>query len=345
MALMRMKGRVLFSLLFILVLLTVAGCKKKETTGEGFIAVFVPGFVEGSPTYEMLVDGANRAVAEAAGFDTDIIEAGFNQAEWQEKLTVLSATGKYDLIITSNPAMPEICSDVAEQFPDQKFAVIDGYMKGHPQIHTVIFNQVEQAYLSGYMAGLVTKSSMAGADPFLKAGLIVGQQYPIMDQAIRPGFAQGFTAAGGGEVDFRVVGNWYDANKAGDLAISMFDSGVDVILTIAGGANQGVVKAAQDRDKYVLWFDSNGYGVAPGTVVGSSVVKHEEVSYETVREAIRGKLAFGDARVLGVKEGYVEFLLDDEIFRKSVPEPLRTEMTRLMERFTRRQLQLKMPEF
>ncbi|HEB09960.1 MAG TPA: BMP family ABC transporter substrate-binding protein, partial [Spirochaetales bacterium] len=37
-------------------------------------------------------------------------------------------------------------------------------------------------------------------------------------------------------MDFRVIGNWYDANKAADLANSMIDSGVDVIATIAGGA-------------------------------------------------------------------------------------------------------------
>ena len=59
--------------------------------------------------------------------------------------------------------------------PRQKFIVIDGCLENNPQIHTVIFNQIEQGYLVGYMGGLITTGDMSGANPDLKVGLIAGQ--------------------------------------------------------------------------------------------------------------------------------------------------------------------------
>ena len=339
----------------------ISGCQKKgrdagkeavsadqaATAGQAVsVAVFIPGFVEGSPNYEMLVQGSREAVEETDGATLKVVEAGFNMAEWEEKLTSLAAFGGHDIIVNSNPAMPAICAAVAEKYPEQRFIVIDGYLRDHPQIHTVIFNQVEQGFLVGYMAGLVTTSQMAGANPDLKVGLVVGQQYPVMDQAIRPGFEKGLQAVNPGiKVDFRVVGNWYDAAKAANLAESMFDTGVDAILVIAGGAAQGVLKTAKSRGRYVLWFDSNGYALEPGSVVGSSVIHLAKATYESLLKAFAGELEYGTPRKLGVRDGYVEFITEDENFRNSVPRETRREMERIMKDFRAGNLELPMPDF
>ena len=94
------------------------------------IACFVPGVVAGSPLYELMVEGTERAVAEYDNASLKVLEAGFNQAEWTEKMTSLAATGEYNLIITSNPAMPFICAEVAKDFPNQKFLNVDAYLDG-----------------------------------------------------------------------------------------------------------------------------------------------------------------------------------------------------------------------
>ena len=219
---------------------------------QGFkIAVYVPGVVAGSPLYEQMVSGTEKAVKEFPNASMKVIEAGFNQGEWQEKMTSLAATGEYDVIITSNPAMPFITAEVAKAFPMQKFLHLDAYFApGNPQIYSMLYNQVEQAYFVGYLGGLVTTSKMTGANKDLKAGMIVAQEYPALTKMMKPGYEQGLKAVNAGiTVDYRVIGNWYDANKAADLANSMIDAGVDVILTIAGGANQGVIKAAKEKGK------------------------------------------------------------------------------------------------
>ena len=170
-------------------------------------------------------------------------------------MTSIVATGSYDTVITSNPSMPFVCMDIASQFPEQKFIFVDAFIQGHPQMASFLYNQVEQSYMLGYLAGLITKSDMAGVNPDLKIGIIVAQEYPALNKMIVPGFTRGAKDVDEGiSLDYRVLGNWYDANKAGELAKSMIDSGVDVIGVICGGAAPGVFEVCSERKQicYVL---------------------------------------------------------------------------------------------
>ena len=325
----------------------ILGCGDDEPKSESAphsVAVFVPGVVAGSPTYEALVAGVESAAAERDGTTVKVVEGGFNQGEWIDGVTALAASGIYDTIITSNPAMPEICEQVALQFPNQKFIVLDGHLSGNESIHTIQYNQMEQSYLIGHLAGLISESTLPGANPDLKVGLIAGQEYPIMNGVIRVGFELGMQAVDPAMgLDFRVLGNWYDASRASELASIMYDSGVDVILAIAGGANQGVLSEARRRGTYVLWFDGNGYAEAPGVVLGSSALEQRRTAYEKILAAIDGSVPYGSAEVVGVADGYVTFIEDDPLYIEHVPEAIRSAQSALVKEITSGKLRLAMP--
>jgi riboflavin transport system substrate-binding protein len=309
------------------------------------LAIYVPGVAAGSPLYEQMVSGAQKAAAEFPNLIVKVVEGGFNQAEWPEKVTSLAATGTYDYILTSNPSMPAICADVGKSFPNQKFIVMDGYLAGNPQFYTVMYNQVEQGYFAGFLAGLITKSKMKGATPDLKVGAIVAQEYPALTKEMIPGYQQGFQAVDPKiTLDYRIVGNWYDANKGADLANSMMDAGVDVILAIAGGAGQGIIKAAQQRGRYVVYFDSNQYKIAPGTIVGCATLDQERAVYEALKKALQGTLAFGTADVVDAKSGYVDFADKDPLYLSNVPADVRAKMADLMKKFRSGAMKLPVPE-
>ena len=347
----QIKTRTLTAVLIIVtaVMLFFTGCA--ENSGKvSSIGVFIPGVVAGSPTYEMLVAGVERAAKENGGISMQVIEGGFNQGEWKNKIQALASSKEFSLIITSNPAMPQICAEVSSSAPDQKFLILDGYLKGNGSIYTFRFNQMEQAYLSGYFAGLVTAASKSASGAPLKAGLIAGQEYPDMNQAIRPGFEFGFLDGIGGSgtpaaqpVDFRVVGNWYDPGKGADLAGAIFSGGADIILTIAGGANMGVVSAAKEKGGHVLWFDSAGYSIAPGIILGSTYIAVDKAAYEKTSDAIRGKLEFGTAETGSIKEGWVSFITDDPLFKEYVSGDLREKMTEKLQDFAEGSIEMPMP--
>ena len=329
--------------------LILSSCKKKEAAAEPAgpfnIAVFVPGVVAGSPLYEQLVEGTEKAAAEYDNVSVKVLEGGFNQAEWEEKMTSLAATGEYQIIVTANPAMPFVTLPVAQKFPDQKWLNLDGYLDGNAQFHTLLYNQMEMTYMDGYLGALVSTSDMSGANPDLKAGMVVAQEYPALTKMMKPGFEMGLKAVNPGfTVDYRVIGNWYDANKAADLANSMIDAGVDVIITIAGGANQGVIKACQERGKYVLFVDSNEYDIAPGTIIGCAVLDQTRATYERVKMAIEGTLEFGVAEIVHTRDGYVDFADEDPAYVNNVPKAVRDRMAELLKKMRSGEFALEPPK-
>ncbi len=307
------------------------------------VAVFVPGMVAGSPIYEKLVEGAKKA-ADEAGASFLALEAGFDQSAWESKLTELALSGKWDLIVSSNPSIPELCVKALEAAPKQRFFIADGYLAGNPMIATALYNQVEQGYVAGYMAGLVAKEGGAGKG--VAAGVVVAQHYPTFDKAIFPGFELGLEKAlPGAKAELRVVGNWFDAQKAKELSESLVEAGARALFPVAGGASQGVVAAAQAEGVKVVWSDATGYDLAPGTVAGCAVLRQDRLVYERVSAALKGKLAYGKAEILGFKEGYVDFDDAHPLYAKGSSEAARAEMAEILSDLRTGKLVLESPTF
>ena len=330
--------KIIIALSTICMLFTACTSQKKSAKS---VAVFVPGVVSGSPVYEMLVEGANAAVDEYnSGLPEDsktqifVLEAGTNQAEWGNKILALASEQKYDLIISSNPSLPELILPVIEQFPSQKFIVLDAELSGNSNMYTVCYNQYEQAYLTGYIGGLMSKSH--------KLGLVAAQEYPVMNNIIAPYFEKGAQAAANNStMDFRIVGNWYDGNKGAQIADALIAKGVDVILPICGGAAQGVINSAKNAGIYITWFDNNGFDKAPGTIISSSIMKQKEMANIAVSDYLNGKTAWGKADMVGIKEGFVDFVQDDPNYINTVPADVRTKMADLIAKIKSGELVIK----
>ena len=345
-----------FSLIFLGVfsasLAFAAGGQNRGNTAKGgaSICVFIPGVMSGSPIYEMLAEGTKRAAEEFGALNPEtapsvtIIEGGFNQAEWENQVTTLAASDAYNLIVSSNPSLPVIVSSVSMKFPGQKFLLLDGELAGNPNVYTLRYNQREQAYMAGHIAALAAMeiaSNESAIRGIKRIGLVAAQEYPVMNNVILPGFAEGARAVDPGfEVDFRVVGNWFDAAKAAELAAGMIRGGARVLLPIAGGAGDGVVQAASEAGAKVVWFDINGYAIRPGTVIGSTVLRQEKAAYEKVMLFLKGMLPFGRAEIVGTADGFVDFADDDPLYISSVSPAIRERQAALSARLRSGELKL-----
>lgn len=304
--------------------------KVEETHTGPSIAVFVPGIMADSPIYAMLADGVKNAVTQynydkktSDKAELYILEAGTNQAQWPAKITSLAATKKYDVIISSNPSLPELVKPIIKQYPKQKFILMDAELEGNPNVYTMRYNQYEQAYLTGYIAGLMSKNH--------KAALIAAQEYPVMNEIIYPYFEKGCKAAyAKTEVAIRIVGNWYDANKGAVIADSLINNGFDVLLPICGGASQGVINSAKNKGIYVTWFDNNGFEKAPGTIISSTTLKQKEMADIVTANYLAGILEWGKADMVGVADKYVAFVQDDPNYISTVPEKIRKKMSKVV---------------
>ncbi|GHT92295.1 BMP family ABC transporter substrate-binding protein [Spirochaetia bacterium] len=311
-----------------------AGGKKEAGVpqrGDLSVLVYITGMVAGSPTYELLAAGAESFAASHSNVIVKVYEAGFNQAEWEEQLTSLVASGNYDLVLGSNPSLPEICANVGKKFPNQKFIITDAEFAGNPQISTYLYNQYEQSFYLGYLAGLVTTSNMEHANSAKKIGFIAAQEYPLLNKHIVPGFLDGARRVDPEiAIDFRVIGNWFDANKAADLAASMISAGVDVFASIAGGAAQGMIRTAGEQGAYVVFHNTNEYKLAPGVIVGCGLMEQKKLTEEILADVLAGRIQYGVSRTVGVKEGYLDFISGDPGYTGSLPKDIQDKFNAFM---------------
>lgn len=315
--------------------LAVTGCSKKggAVKSAKSIAVYVPGIMADSPIYAKLAAGAEAAVEsfdanakDGQKAEIKIVEGGTNQAEWPGHLTTLCAEGKYDVIISSNPSLPELVEPLTKQFPKQKFILLDAMKEGNENIVTARYAQDESAFMTGYVAGLMTKTN--------KIGLITAQEYPVMNEIILPGFEKGAKEANDKvTVDFRIVGNWYDAKKGAELADAMSASGVDVILPICGGACQGVIASAKEHGTKLCFFDSNSYSAVPGQVISCVETLQEKLTERLTLEFLNGKTKWGSFNEYGMKDGLVKFNDTDPLYIESVPEEIRNKIAKQLEKW------------
>jgi len=326
--------KILIALLLISMLFTV-GCKKRnQSRGNNLsVLVFITGVIAGSPTYEMMADGALEFEKRHSNVSVKIYEAGMNQSQWGQQLGEMVAGGDYDVVIGSNPSLPEICANVAKNFPKQKFVIVDAEYEGNQQIRTYNYNQREQSYFLGYLAGLITTSDLPYANSQKRIGFIAAQEYPLLTKQMVPGFLEGARRVDPDiELDFRVIGSWSDANKAAELASAMMESGVDVFTSIAGGAAQGLVKTAVEKQAYLVWYNTNAYKMAPGFIVGCGFMEQKKLIIEILENVLADKIQYGISETIGVKEGYLNFIYDDPGY-KDLPEDIRDKFEKFMKDF------------
>jgi simple sugar transport system substrate-binding protein len=318
----------------------VPGCTAKKPAAQPeqgkplSVLVYITGVLAGSPSYEMLAAGVQEFAGENNNVTVKIYEAGFNQAEWEEQLRSLVADGVYDVVLGSNPSLPEICANVGATFPAQKFIITDAQYSGNPQISAYLYNQYEQALFLGYLAGLITTGTMPHANDAKRIGFIAAQEFPLLSRHIVPGFLDGARRVDPNiEMDFRVIGNWYDANKAAELASGMINAGVDVFSSIAGGAAQGLVRTIKERGAYAVNFNTNDYGQAPGFIVGCGSMEQKKLTKEILADVLAGKIQYGTCTTVGVKEGYLNFIFDDSGYRDYLPAEIKTQFSAFMDDF------------
>ena len=323
------------ALFFLVCIILLSCCKPKEkihlqTEHEQSLSVlvYITGVIAGNPYYEMLSAGAQEFAETHNNVTVKIYEAGFNQAEWEEQLCSMLAGGEYNLVLGSNPSLPEICASVGKKFPQQKFIITDATLPSgveNSQICTYFYNQYEQALFLGYLAGLVVTSSMphintAKKDEPPRIGFIAAQEYPLLTRQIVPGFLDGARMVNPKiELDFRVIGNWHDVNRAANLAASMMNVGVKVFTSIAGNASLGLIHTIKEKGAYAVNFNNNNYSQAPGLIVGCGIMEQKKLVLEILADFLDGKIQYGTGRTVGVQDGYLDFIFDDPGYLDHLP--------------------------
>jgi len=203
---------------------------------------------------------------------------------------------------------------VAKEYPDIKFAVIDGVVD-LPNVESINFKEQESSYLCGVAAAMATKTG--------KVGFVGGMDIPLIRK-----FAVGYKA-GVASVDpkIEVIENmtgttpsaWTNPSAGAELAKGQFGRGADVVFHAAGATGVGVMQAAADAGLLSIGCDSNQDYLHPGSVLTSATKRVDVAVYTTFMDVRNGTWKPG-TKVLGLAEDGVGYTIDDYNRKLITPE-------------------------
>jgi basic membrane protein A len=218
----------------------------------------------------------------------------------------------YDLIIGVGFAQAPIMEQVAKEYPNMHFAIIDGVSE-LPNVASLVFKEHEGSYLVGILAAKTTTTGTIG--------FVGGMDIPLIHR-FEVGYEEGARSV---NPRIRVVQNyvgvtdsaWNNPGKGKELALAQIGKGADVIFTAAGNSGLGVFDAAEQQGKqngrathFVIGVDSNQNMVKPGFVLTSMVKRVDNAVYSIVQDVVNGKFQAG-FHVYGLDKDGVAYSMDE----------------------------------
>ena len=225
-----------------------------------------------------------------------------SEAQREQALRHFAEAGN-NPIVMAGFAFASALGDVAADYPDTKFTIIDMVVDA-PNVRSVVFKEHEGSYLVGMMAAQASKSGTVG--------FIGGMDIPLI-RRFACGYAQGVKAV---NADIKVVANmtgttpaaWNDPVKGSELTKAQISQGADVIYAAAGGTGVGVLQTAADENILSVGVDSNQNYMHPGKVLTSMTKKVDNAVYDAFSDGADMETGF---RVMGLNNRGVGFAMDE----------------------------------
>lgn len=217
-----------------------------------------------------------------------------------------AADAEFGLVLDLEYSHGQPMVDVAKDYPDTTFAILNQVQKGD-NIVSVLFQEQEGSYLAGMLAAEVTTdTSIKGINDKPVIGVIGGTKSAGIDKFI-VGYIQGAKAVNPNiEVKVAYSNTFGDPAIGAQMAKAMYEAGADIIFQVAGGTGIGVIQAAKETGHYAIGVDSDQDSLAPGNVL-TSMVKRTDVAVENVVKAYAtGEKLGGKILAFGLKENGVD---------------------------------------
>ncbi|UCG05211.1 MAG: BMP family ABC transporter substrate-binding protein [Desulfobacterales bacterium] len=249
-------------------------------------------------------DSAYRGLqwASELGVSHVEIEPGAD-ADRETGLRMIASQG-FDLVIGVGFLFTDAIKAVADEFPETKFAIVDGFIPDKPNVSSLLFREHEGSFLVGIIAGM-----KAQADGKNTVGFVGGMDVPLIHK-FEAGYKAGVEYAFPGcktlsDYAGTTPSAFADPVKGKELALAQIDRGARVIYHASGLTGAGVYEAGKERKVYVIGVDSNqnhlGHIKETGANYGlTSMLKQVDVAiYLTIKDLLDGKFKAG-VRVFGL---------------------------------------------
>lgn len=304
------------------------------------VALLIPGSLGDKSFFDASYEAVGL-LEDEYGMQVDYVECGNDASKYYPAYVDLCQEN-YDLILTVSSNGDDALTQIAEEFPEQKFISLDGEMDEIPSnVYIIAPKNNEMSYLAGAVAalkadelgestiGFVGGMDIPGINEFL-VGYIEGAQQIMPDIKVQSSY----------------VGSFTDTAKGKENGLLLYNSGISVIFTAAGQSGIGVIDAAVQTGNYVIGVDSDQAESLKDTqpemanaVITSAIKNIPQNAVNIVQKAMDGEVNYGAKEYYGLKEGAVG-IADNEFYQKLMSEEDRQIIEELKEKVMNNEVEL-----
>src|ERR671918_1986888 len=274
-------------------------------------------------------DAANRGLQQAIqeGLVTqenvELLQANQTGSNREENVTNLADQG-YDLVIAVGFAFSEHIAQIAPDYEDVNFAIVDGFANAVSEdltnVADLTFKEHEGSYLVGVAAGMKTQTNTVG--------FLGGQEGTGLIEKFQAGYEAGVqSVCPDCEILVEYIGDstqaFVDPTRGEALSAKMYDDGADVVYHAAGQSGLGLFAAAADADQWAIGVDSDQYEVLADNpeqqehILTSMLKRVDTAVFDAIQQVVDGAFEAG-FQVFGLAEEGVDYAdsnpeLSDEI--------------------------------
>ncbi|MET1012464.1 MAG: BMP family ABC transporter substrate-binding protein [Actinomycetota bacterium] len=282
--------------------------------------------------------GLQQAIADGLVCEENVVtnEANSTGSDRDANAQALADAG-FNLVIGVGFAFSPGVNEIAANYPDTSFMIVDGYATCGtacglaldadviPNVADYTFKEHEGSFLVGAAAALKCQCDTIG--------FLGGQKGTGLIEKFQAGYEQGAAQI---NPNIEVVGEYIgddttafnDPVKGEELSTAMYDDGAEIIYHAAGASGAGLFNAAVEANKMAIGVDSDQYLTASPEqqpLILTSMLKRVDVAVYNAIEAV-GAGNFGGSQVFGMAEGGVDY-------STSNPEELTADITEQLDEF------------
>lgn len=223
---------------------------------------------------------------ETGGYETAYVE-NLSQARIPEVVRGYADDG-FDLIIGHGYEFGAAFEEIGPEYPDQSFfaSTFAPVSSIPPNVQYADLAYVSVAYAAGALAALISDSGKS-------VGFVGGGDNPTQ-QAMGRAFVGGAEESRSGLKGYSIVtGDYNNAAKGKEAALTMTGNGADVIWHAADVTGLGAIQGASSAGAKVIGCYANQTSVAPGTMATSFVMNLPWLISELGRSLSQGEFSGG----------------------------------------------------
>lgn len=244
----------------------------------------------GDQSFNDMADAGGRRAESELGATYNVLESQ-TAADYVRNLT--DAAESSDLVVAVGFLLTDALSEVAPQYTDKSFAIIDSEVDAE-NVASYLFREQEGAFLAGVIAALSSKTSQIG----FVGGIRIP---PVMRYEV--GYVAGARSVNPDiQIAIAYADNFEDPNKGKELSLAQYNQGADVVHAAAGRTGIGAFDAANELGGvWVIAADQDQSHLGPEVQLAAVIKGIDTAVYDSVKAQGEGSFA-GGVHNLGIAD-------------------------------------------